>query len=119
MTMTTTQLLFVRHEGVDVIDALMVVGVDHDGRFKDPREAFNAVRDAVTAWMVGSADGREAWEQSGEDFNIGDLLAGGCSGSLRPFLEDRGISDLRADYQLGENEEVHYDTVLPWREALP
>ena len=36
-------------------------------------QLLDAVRDSVTEWVATTKEGKEAWEASSEDFNIGDL----------------------------------------------
>lgn len=72
---------------------------------------------AVGQWIGNTQEGREAWAESSEDFNIGDL-AGHLNGngkavpSLQRYLEQEGISRLKDLFVLTNSEQESYDRIL-------
>ena len=59
---------------------------------------LESLRRAITRWINGTARGKEAWEESCEDFNIGDLgNEFPLDETLIGFLADEGISNLKLD----------------------
>lgn len=84
----------------------VVVAGDDTRNEGDVFEAFQA---AVTQWVNTSADGRAAWFNSSEDFNIGDLL--GEAPDLTPYLIGVGIL-ARRGMQISVDASRNYDTVL-------
>lgn len=62
------------------------------------REDFlPALKRAVTNWVCSTSQGKKAWEDSSENFNIGDLA--NCTGdsTLKPYLAKEGITYLEID----------------------
>lgn len=109
----THQLAFVRKEGLCRLSELLVVAVVMSDIYSTPRGAMTSLELATTAWVAETAGGREAYEQSSLDFNIGDLLSNNLDTcGLRPFLARYDILDVRAVYQMGDGEEVAFDALL-------
>ena len=72
-----------------------------------------ALKAALTQWVQTTDGGKEAWEESNEDFNIGDL----SNQSLEPIneiLAKQGvrITDIEVHSMDGTSEGWSYDTVL-------
>jgi hypothetical protein len=83
----------------------------------DDADVFKrALGDALTTWMCTTADGEKAWDDSVQDFNIGDLVHYdiGASSVLGGILTKAGIFDLSIDvYSLdGVDCHWHFDDVL-------
>jgi hypothetical protein len=55
---------------------------------------LTALKRAVTAWLGHTKEGKEAWKDSSEDFNVGDLAHWTGSERLKKALEKEGITDL-------------------------
>lgn len=108
--MKKTQIAFTRKEG-GFIDQLLVVEFHHAESINSIEKVMQAFSGAITEWVENTEDGLEAWEQSTEDLNIGDLISEDTQ-SLNPFLQKYGILKWQTIYQLHEKEEVSYDRVL-------
>jgi NifB/MoaA-like Fe-S oxidoreductase len=73
------------------------------------------VRRAVTAWVKQTDAGREAWEYSGGDLNIGDLMGHiDTDKELNKLLEAAGFEELSIEGSSSESvsDRWTYDTVL-------
>lgn len=70
--------------------------------------------EALTNWKNNTEEGRQAWERSCHDFNVGDLSNYYQSPHLRPFLENEDITDLEITLTTGRHltNGWDYDTVL-------
>jgi hypothetical protein len=68
---------------------------------------------ALSKWAKETKEGKKAYEDSREDFNVGDL-AGHCSDeSLTPFLSKNGIHELDVDVNCEKSCRIwSYDTIL-------
>jgi len=83
-------------------------------------ELRQSVTNAVTEWVNTTEEGKEAWQSSSEDFNIGDLsvhLAGEDTweeDALARCLRNHGITWLEVECYSDTNGDVDwtYDTVL-------
>ncbi len=71
----------------------------------------------LTAWMQDTDEGKDAWDRSGQLFNIDHVL--GCCGrdgtpiaSLRPYLEKEGVFQMKEICHLNAAEQVSYDRIL-------
>jgi len=53
--------------------------------------------EAVTAWVRNTQEGKEAYDQSDQDYNVGDLANDIDQPSLAPYLEAHGLLDLEID----------------------
>lgn len=74
---------------------------------------FAAIVRAVTEWVKYTEEGKEAWERSSNDFNIGDL-SGELGGSLLNYLSKQGIEnlDITTFSTTNGNRVWTYDTLL-------
>lgn len=105
------QLAFIRYEGIQGLDCLLVM----EFKTAQPmgRDAIMAaLRRALTKWAETTAEGREAWEQSSEDYNVGDFLGDCETPEVLRLLADEGILGIEVIYQLSSSEEVSYDALL-------
>ena len=72
---------------------------------------------AIEQWIGNTEEGRKAWAESSEDFNIGDL-AGYLNGrgkavpSLQRYLDQEGIARIRDLFALTNSEQESYDRIL-------
>lgn len=101
------QLTFIRQEGFAGISNMIVVGVYMTNN-KDPMEALKA---GITEWVETTQEGKDEWEGSCEDFNIGDLLMA-SDDELMPILRKHGIAGLRTIYAHDPDLVYPYDTIL-------
>jgi hypothetical protein len=95
------RLVFVRKEGINVIEHLALVEVLMHDPEASQEEVIRSLKAAVTDWVKETPEGKQAWEASSEDFNIGDYFCYGPE-KLRPFLQRHGIVDLFLRYQMCE-----------------
>jgi len=81
---------------------------------------LKALQGALTQWAAGTSEGKEAWEDSSEDFNVGDLSYEIGDESMKPYLEKAGIAYLNIGVECHVIRTLawSYDTVLMDRETL-
>ena len=74
----------------------------------------DALFKAVTDWVDRTTDGRKAYADSCNDFNLGDLYVWNDNPTLRTFMELHGITDFEIEvFCEGEPvQEWTYDTHL-------
>lgn len=86
--MTSHTITFIRTWGLEGIDALAICSfVTED----NTTSAMEQLQKAVTSWINEMGEGRRAYAQSSEDFNVGDLAL-----EQKPYLlEPWGVYDLR------------------------
>ena len=112
--MKKIRVCFIRMDGARV-DALRVVEITTDARTKG--EAMQRLTRAIDQWIRNTDEGREAWAESSEDFNVGDLAGclDGCGKavpSLQHYLELEGIVRIKDLFVLTDSEQEHYDRIL-------
>ena len=68
----------------------------------------------MTEWRDTTEAGAEAWADSSEDFNVGDLTGYVEDRALRRLLRARGILRLTIEifHSDDRDDEWHYDTIL-------
>lgn len=108
------QICFIRMDGTRV-DALRVLEVSTIAENK--ADVLHRLSRAVGRWIQNTAEGRRAWANSGEDFNVGDLAdylsrSGSATGSLQQFLEKEGIARVKDLFVLTNAEHENYDRIL-------
>lgn len=60
-------------------------------------QLYERILKAVTAWVQDTHEGREAYEESGRDYNIGDFAAD-CGGHIvETLLQEYGIIDIEVE----------------------
>ena len=104
-----TTLLFNRNEG-GIITTFAVVTFTSE-LTQDPKVLLRKFKSAVTKWINSSDTGAEAWEYSGEDFNIGDYASYENDEALNQHLSQLGIS-VEIDLMNNVDAVFAYDTVL-------
>jgi hypothetical protein len=112
--MNKIQICFIRMDGARV-DALRVLEIRTIAESK--ADTLQRLSRAVGRWIQNTSEGRRAWANSGEDFNVGDLVdylrgSGKATGSLRPFLEKEGIARAKDLFVLTNAEHENYDRIL-------
>lgn len=96
-------LKFVAHVTAAVTDKTLT----GDAKF------LEALQRAVTNWINGTENGKNAWRRSCSDLNISDLLNEmPLDDSLLSLLADEGIFDLHIDMFGGGSSCWDHDTVL-------
>lgn len=97
---------------------IVEVSADKTQPVQSVQNLQDAICRAVTKWMIGTEDGKKAWEYSGGgDFNIGDLSTHVGDGEnddseLVRFLEDEGVKNLRISDLADTDDNWTYDTSL-------
>lgn len=111
------QLVFVR-DGSHGIENIVVLEFTLSHVLKEQERSITTgwLRDqligAVTAWIEGSPEGDEAWRNSCEDLNIGDLVRDGFE-SLKPFLRSHAIQDVEVVFEYSfDSDYVKFDLCL-------
>jgi hypothetical protein len=81
-------------------------------------EVLSRVQSAVTDWIIETDEGKRAWQDSVEDFNVGDLSLELCA-QLHEHLRSWGILNVSVS---SPDHDVcpawNYDTVLAERSRL-
>lgn len=67
---------------------------------------------ALTRWAEETPEGKNAWRQSCQDFNIGDLSCCQDDPTLKPYLTAAGISDLSVDTVPKVAQDWSFDSIL-------
>lgn len=105
-------LTFTRQEGLD-ITTIAILNVEVDQQVHDQEAAFSALREAVTEWVKTTPGGRDCWQDSCSDLNIGDLAnhVAFKDPMLVAALRARGI--VAIDWvDVDADRSFNYDTVL-------
>ena len=87
--------LVVHRESTDEC-TFAVVSCDKTDKITTPRHVPQAVITAVTAWVQNTTEGREAYNRTAADFNIGDLSQESLlpPSALGLYLEEQGVVNL-------------------------
>jgi len=109
--MKTTQIAFIRKDD-GTLDQLALIRFTHEDKFSNPAEVIEAFKAGVTAWVEKTEEGKKLWDYSSGDLNIGDLFGEEENEQLNECLAEAGIQIWALVYQLSEQEEISYDTVL-------
>lgn len=91
--MNTHKHVFIRQDGQDVDAVAILLIQDNDGN-RGAAAGLQAVERAITRWVKETPEGREAYEESSEDYNIGDFVDDYQSESLAAYLIKEGIAGL-------------------------
>lgn len=67
-------ILFTRHEGMSGMTNAAVLILETDDETASSTDAMEMFKRGITEWVDDTQAGREVWEASREDLNIGDLL---------------------------------------------
>ena len=112
--MKKIRVCFIRMDGA-LVDALRVVEITTVASTKG--EAMQRLTRAIEQWIRNTDEGRKAWAESSEDFNVGDLAGylDGCGKavpSLQHYLELEGIARIKDLFVLTDSEQESYDRIL-------
>lgn len=106
-----TTLTFARHEGFDRdTTTLAILTLTHEADI-DQNEVFHRLTTAITDWVRKTDSGKQAWQNSSQDFNIGDLIHHDGDPALARFLHWHGLHLSRLTVVDSECAEP-FDTVL-------
>ena len=108
------QICFIRMDGTRV-DALRVLEISTVA--ENNADVLHRLSRAIGRWIQNTEEGRRAWANSGEDFNVGDLAdylsrPGKATSSLQQFLEKEGIARVKDLFVLTNAEHENYDRIL-------
>ena len=117
MSLVKTDLVFTRH-GTLHLEILIVARFTHIETLKTTQEVLDALENAITHWIETTPAGLEAWEESCEDFNIGDFY---CQNNfqLQASLEAHGIHSVETLFELADSHEVSFDRILAHPDLEP
>jgi hypothetical protein len=112
--MKKIRVCFIRMDGV-LVDALRVVEFTKVARTKD--EAMQRLSRAIDGWIRSTDEGRKAWAESSEDFNVGDIAGclDGCGKavpSLQHYLELEGVARIKDLFVLTNSGQESYYRIL-------
>ena len=112
--MNKIRICFIRMDGLRV-DALRMIEIATVAETKE--DALQRLSRAVGQWIQNTDEGRRAWTESSEDFNVGDLAeylgrTGKATPALQRFLEKEGISRVKDLFVLTNAGQESYDRVL-------
>lgn len=100
------RLFFIRVQSFGgMLENLMCIDIEFTDKKMDATETYTAIEDACTKWANETPEGRKAWEDSSEDFNIGDLAIEICP-TLRSYLYKEGISEI--EFEQAERSQLNY-----------
>jgi hypothetical protein len=76
----------------------------------DKQVLLYKLKSALNSWIQDTEEGKAAWEESSEDFNIGDLTDYCNKDSLKKYFEIEGIE---VNIEMGSKDLcIPYDTIL-------
>jgi len=83
-------------------------------KFSVAQEALFAFRDAVNFWLQSTKTGQQAWKDSSEDFNYGDLINEQIDVDLLYILEVAGFTSILVErldigLDIGEDYDSRFD----------
>jgi len=110
--MKDVYLPFIRQEGIDITTiSIMKFKVMDD---MDEKSVLKKFIDVVTQWVSSTEEGKEAWEYSSEDFNVGDLASyeDEIKEAMSKELMANGIHDFEILWGGDSTEIVSFDTIL-------
>ena len=107
-----------RQERFQVCDTAEVVAETTDLSIMNSDQVMERISNAVAKWIENTEEGKSAWDNSGEDFNIADLIDYCEEPSLSLELLKEGITRLDIhleDEVQGSPENFNFDSILPMR----
>src|SRR3990167_3681955 len=87
-TWITRREVALRHTSDEVTIALVKAEIRPD---VSNETLLTLIQHAVTSWVQTTNEGRRAWEESDEDFNIGDLVSYYKNPELRSLMLGTGL----------------------------
>jgi hypothetical protein len=116
LPLRTCTMLFTRNDSMKLDAAAFL----QFRTFHDDQTAHKAFDNAVTYWVAHTEKGKQVWEHSGKDLNVGDLL--GHDAFADPvfikILQLNGLEYLNG-HGFSEVEHISYDHVLVDSSQLP
>lgn len=110
----------VRRESVKENTFAVVSAVVKDEKLRKEKYFLDQLQKAVTEWVKTTKDGKEAWEESSNDFNVGDLVDYTTCESFLDILQGKyGIRELHVITNSHDDSgNWAYDTVLVDQDSL-
>lgn len=108
----TTLIPFIR---IDLtIETIAILSVVHTRKLA-VGTIIRILTNALTQWVQETPEGKKAWKDSGEDFNIGDYAL--CEEQFLKWLPhakltSKGIQDIKLLYNANVDGFIRYDKVL-------
>lgn len=84
----------------------------------DAKQSLDKLAEAITRWIIRTKEGKDAWVQSGQDFNIGDLADYIGNPALMIEISAAGLEEFCICTLDGGAVGWNYDTVLVDRDKL-
>lgn len=107
------EFLVPRREGFERLHIAIVRATVKTTEMQQEKPFLAALKRGATAWVSNTPEGREAWAQACEDFNVGDMgNECGVDSSLHGYLDAEGITDLDIDIVGDGCRNWSFDTVL-------
>ena len=111
------RILFRRPDG-EFTDAICILDVDCNESDLETEAVMVNLTAALTAWVKSTETGKEVWEDSSEDLNVGDMDGYWDDVSLQPYLKQNGVLAVYGLDPMVRLEEQSYDRVLVNRGEL-
>lgn len=116
--MQTHTIHFARNEGKHGITLLGALQVSTPNSILTTADALAALELSITQWVAETEEGRNSWDNSCSDYNIGDFLEDFRTESLVDQLSKNGLKILSLEtYDVSGM--VSYDKVLVDESAIP
>jgi phosphoserine phosphatase len=112
--MKKIRVCFLRLDGA-LVDTLRVIEITTAANTKG--EAMQRLTQAIQQWIRDTEEGRKAWAESSEDFNVGDLAGyldqcGKAVPSLQHYLDLECIARIKDLFVLTNSGQESYDRIL-------
>lgn len=111
-----TTLLFTRSESA-MVSTLAIVSVTSN-LSQDPAVLMVNLKSAITSWIKSTDEGKDAWNESRGDFNIGDFASYCNNDSMKQCLVDEGLLSVNVTIIDSANEHIPFDTILADEDEL-
>ena len=112
--MKKIRVCFLRLDGA-LVDTLRVIEITTAANTKG--EAMQRLTQAIQQWIRDTEEGRKAWAESSEDFNVGDFAGyldqcGKAVPSLQHYLDLECIARIKDLFVLTNSGQESYDRIL-------
>lgn len=108
--MFTYNYILPRTEGMKGLTLVAFISLSHPV-IKDKKELFSLFEASITEWVKATDSGAIAWEESCEDFNIGDFAQNDNNSELAEILKDNKIT-INHFFIDGPEDDLCYDRIL-------
>jgi hypothetical protein len=106
--------IFIRPGKFDEIDQIAIIEID---TFKLEHDPMAMLKKAVTRWVNETKEGKELWDESFQDLNIGDLITHGFD-NLENIMAEEGINAVNVLCTGSDSHHRNYDEVLVNEKSL-